>query len=63
MSNPVAGQDFLINMVTTEDLTNYQAITIEYKKPDGTIVVGSCAYFNRNRDRNNQLFIARYNHG
>jgi len=39
MSNPVAGQDFIVNMVTTEDLTN-ATVTIEYKTPNGTVVTG-----------------------
>jgi hypothetical protein len=37
MSNPVAGQDYTINMTVNDDLTG-ATVTIEYRKPDGTIV-------------------------
>ena len=39
MSNPVEGQDFLVEMTTTENLVD-ATVTIEYIKPDGVCVAG-----------------------
>lgn len=39
MSNPVVGQDFEVNMVTSESLVG-ATVTLKYVKPDGVCVTG-----------------------
>jgi hypothetical protein len=39
MSNPVAGADYTIHMITDVDLTG-ATVTIEYRKPDGSEQTG-----------------------